>query len=268
MTEKEVTVSLVADEVNPWIRRFHPLPEGDVRLFCFPHAGGSASYYFPLSAMLQPGIETLAVQYPGRQERRLEKCIDNIPELADRLYEAMASWTGRPFAFFGHSMGATLAFEVARRFGQRTGAGPLWLFASGRRAPSRRYQGEPGEPVHLRDDVGILAELRRAGGTDQRILADEELRAVILPMTRNDYKAIETYSYDPGPRLDCPITALVGDSDPQVTMDEAAAWSEHSAGGFDLRAFPGGHFYLEARRVDVAATISATLKKAHAASIH
>lgn len=109
----------------------------------------------------------------------------------------------------------------------------------------------------------MAEELRKLGGTDPRILDDDELRRMILPMTRSDYKAIETYACTPGPRLDCPITAIIGDRDPQVTVEEAIAWGEHSARGFHLCVMPGGHFYLDARRAEVVAEVSVALTKAH-----
>jgi pyochelin biosynthetic protein PchC len=242
-------------EDGRWIRRFHQSPESDVRLVCFPHAGGAASYYFPLSRSLAPHVEALAVQYPGRQDRRTEPCVENVVELATRIHEALKPWTGRPFAFFGHSMGAIVAFEVARRLREHGETGPMWLFASGRRAPSRSR----ADNVHLRNDAGVVAELRRMGSTDPRVLDDDELLATILPATRSDYRAIETYSYTPGPSLECPVDALVGDSDPQTTIAEAAAWGEHSTGKFELRVFSGGHFYLDAHRSAVVDAICTAL---------
>lgn len=244
-------------EGDRWIQRFSKAPESKAKLICFPHAGGSASYFYPFAAQLAPDIDVQAVQYPGRQERRLERFIDNIPEMADRVFAALRPRVvSRLFAFFGHSMGAVVALEVARRFQRQNEAGPCWLFVSGRRAPSRRRN----DTIHLRDDAGLLAELRMVGGTDSRILDDEELRDMILPVARNDYKAIETYACEPAPPLRCPVTVLVGASDPQVTVDEAAAWAEHSAAEFDLHVFPGGHFYLEACRTQVGAAVMAALK--------
>jgi len=240
---------------NVWIHRYHPTAEANTQLVCFPHAGGSASYYFALSRSLAPGIETLAVQYPGRQDRYREKCIENISELADQVFAALSGWIDRPVAFFGHSMGATLAFEVGRRLQRHDDQALVHLFASGRQAPSRHRH----EDIHLRDDAGLVAELRRIGGTDQRFLDDGELRDFALPMIRSDYKAIETYHYASGPSLDCPITALLGDSDPTVTIDEVAAWAEHCTGPFYLRIFPGGHFYLAENHADVIRTISGSL---------
>jgi pyochelin biosynthesis protein PchC len=246
--------SPTADD-DKWTRRFHRSEDSSIVLVCFPHAGGSASYYFTMSQALAPSIEVLAVQYPGRQDRRREAFIDNIPALADHIFDALSPLSNYPFAFFGHSMGAILSFEVANRFEQRTETGPQWIFASGRRAPSRYRIGD----VHLRGDAGLLAELRVSGGTQSRVLDDPELVAMILPAIRNDYKAIEKYVYAPGPPLCCPITALVGDSDPQTSIEDAFAWKEHSTGDFDFRVFPGGHFYLEAYQAEVNDAILAAL---------
>jgi len=241
-----------------WVRQFHPSAQSDIRLVCFPHAGGSASYYFPMSESLAPSIETLALQYPGRQDRRAEGCIDNIPRLADCVFDVLQQVSdSRPFAFFGHSMGSILAFEVALRFQQMTSGCPVWLFASGYPAPSRLRGGT----VHLRDNAGIRAELRSVGGTDPRWLDDEELMASILPAIRSDYKAIETHSGASGSVLEAPITMLVGDADPHTTIAEASAWRQHTAGEFDLRVFSGGHFYLDEHRPDVLDAISAVRER-------
>lgn len=236
-----------------WIRCFRPAA-GSVRLVCFPHAGGSASYFFPWSRSPVLTAELLAVQYPGRQDRRGEPCIDEIPKLAERIHHALKPWTDGACAFFGHSMGAVLAFEVARRL-EANGGGLARLFVSGRRAPSRHRN----ENVHLGADDRVVAEMRLIGGTDERFLKDPELLRFILPAVRADYRAIETYAYSPGPPLRCGTTAMVGDADPRTTVEEAAAWAEHSTGDFALRVFPGDHFYLDACRAGVIETISSTL---------
>src|SRR5580693_3664644 len=120
-----------------WVRHFHPSATAVSRLICFPHAGGSASYYFPVSAALSPNIEVLAVQYPGRQDRRNEKNLEDIGELADRAFEAVVPWSKGPVALFGHSMGAIVAFEVARRLERNAGISLLALIVSGRRGLQR-----------------------------------------------------------------------------------------------------------------------------------
>ncbi|MGP3948856.1 thioesterase II family protein [Streptomyces sp. 7N604] len=243
-----------------WIRRFHSAAPGTgdrVRLVCLPHAGGSASSYFPLSAALAADTETLAVQYPGRQDRHSEAPIGSITELADEVYGALEPWTGRPVALFGHSMGALVAFEVARRMEDRAGVTPGALFVSGRRAPSRHRP----ETVHLKDDAGLLAELRSLSGTDSRLLGDEELLAMIMPAIRADYAALAAYRFPAAARpLRCPVTALVGDADPVTTIDDARAWDEHTGGDFELRIFPGGHFYLNGHEEEIAALISRQVK--------
>lgn len=241
---------------NPelWLRRYHDADEGAVQLFCLPHAGGSASFYFPMSTGLGRSVEVLSVQYPGRQDRRLEPGIDNLPELADRLAEVLAERTRKPFALFGHSMGATLGFEVATRL-ERAGVTPLHLFASGRRAPSCRRD----ESVHKLDDNGVLAELRKLGGTNAAVLGDDEILRMALPAIRNDYTAAETYVQQPGPKLATPITVLTGDADPKTTLDEARAWQQHTDGEFDLNVFAGGHFFLADHQREVLRLISTRL---------
>jgi surfactin synthase thioesterase subunit len=257
MCREEVGMTGKTKFDGEWVRRFHPSDESQFRLICFPHAGGSASYYYPLSDALSPDMETLAIQYPGRQDRRAEGCITNLAELADRTYAALRDWQdGRPTVFFGHSMGSIMAFEVARRFQDDAGTPPAWLFASGYPAPSRLRGGT----IHRRDDAGLVDELRTAGGTDPIWLQDEDLMASILPAVRGDYTAVETHPRVPGAQLDCPITMLVGDADPHTTLAEAEAWGEHTSKEFSLQVFPGGHFYLDQHGPEIIDTLSTTVK--------
>ncbi|WP_067608966.1 thioesterase II family protein [Nocardiopsis listeri] len=227
---------------DTWLRKYHPSPEHRTRLFCFPHAGGAASAYFALSQALGPTVEVSAVQYPGRQDRRLEACVEDLSVLADRAFQAVAASVDGPVALLGHSMGAVVAYEVARRLQQKEGITPVHLFVSARRAPSRHRQ----EDVRLRGDNGIIAEMRRLGGTDQSFLTDPDLRAMILPTLRADYTAVETYSWHPSELLACPVTAMVGTSDPYATADEVSSWRSHTSADFTMHEFPGGHFFLDA----------------------
>ncbi|MFE4609208.1 thioesterase II family protein [Streptomyces niveus] len=244
-----------ADDI--WIRVPHPNPGSPVRLVCLPHAGGAASYYFPMSAALAPDVEVLSVQYPGRQDRRHERPVDDLHLLADQLAEALEPWTDRPFALFGHSYGALVGYEVARRL-RSAGHHPLALFASGRRAPSTHRD----ERLHLKPDASLIAELKALDGTVGALLDNEEIVAMIMPALRADYRAVETYVHRPGPGLDIPVTALIGDDDPKVTSQEAARWREHTTSEFSLEIFPGGHFYLADRLMELTSSLKRRLSGA------
>ena len=243
-----------------WVRRYRPAAGAKTSLVCFPHAGGSASFFAPVARSLPPAVEVLALQYPGRQDRRHEPTIESIPELADRLFEVLRGLPGsdgRRLAFFGHSMGATVAFEVIRRFEGECGVSPAMFWASARRAPSIPPDGRA---VHRMDDEGLIAELRRVSGTDSALFADDELLRSLLPAIRGDYKAVETYACPAGAGVACPITVFAGDADPLTSADQVSAWRGHTTGDFAMRVFPGGHFYLTARTAEVVRAIRERLE--------
>lgn len=241
-------------QYRQWVRRFHPRPEAGIRLICLPHAGGGAPTYRPTSAALAPGVEVLAVQYPGRQERRHEPLIDSVNGLADALFDVLEPDTAGPYALFGHSMGAMVAYELALRF-EQAGQPPLRLFASGRRAPSRRRN----ESDKYLDDEVLLAELKELNGTDKRLFQRDDLLRASLPVLRNDYKAADSYVHRQGAKVDCPITVMVGDTDPHVTMDEANAWRDHTTGASEVLVYGGGHFYLTEHHDQVVSVITERL---------
>jgi surfactin synthase thioesterase subunit len=245
---------------NPcrWIRSFHAADDAAVRLVCLPHAGGSATAYFPFSrAAADAGLDAdvVAVQYPGRQDRRGERCYDDVDAMADAIADDLGPWFDRPVALFGHSMGATLGYEVARRLEAR-GARPLGLFASACRAPSALRI----EDIHQRDDDGLIAALKELSGTDSAVLGDDELLRMVLPAVRGDYTAVETYRHRPGRELACPIHVLVGDSDPVTDLAEADAWRAHTTGDCAVEVFPGGHFYLNDQLDGVLTSVAARLR--------
>ncbi|BAJ33110.1 MULTISPECIES: alpha/beta fold hydrolase [Kitasatospora] len=233
-----------------WCRRFHPSPTAARRLVCFPHAGGSASFYFPVSAALHGPVDVLAVQYPGRQDRRDEAGFHDLHRVADEAAEALRRWDDLPLTLFGHSMGALVAFEVARRI-ERAGGRVDRLFVSGRNGPS----ADRPDPAHPVDDAGILAELREMSGTDTRLLEDEELLRMVLPALRADYRAVGAYRADREAAVDCPVTALVGDRDRWAPVPGTDRWRDRTRSAFDLRVFPGGHFYLSSRADEVTAVL-------------
>ncbi|MEV4015113.1 alpha/beta fold hydrolase [Nonomuraea angiospora] len=236
-----------------WIRRFHPSGDDVPRIVCFPHAGGAANSYHALSRTLSPSAEVLAIQYPGRQDRFAEPCLDDIRVLADGIFERLRGLTDRPLALFGHSMGSVVAFEVAHRL-EREGVMPAHLFVSAGRGPAC----ERPERVHLMNDDGVIAEMRRLDGTHAEVFAHADLMRLVLEPLRGDYKAIETYAYG-GFVVKCPVTALVGDDDPSTTVDAARMWGDHTEGPFALHVFPGGHFYLNDQLPGVARVLRSAL---------
>jgi surfactin synthase thioesterase subunit len=237
-----------------WLRRYRPATAPTARLVCLPHAGGSAAYFLPLAAALIPSVDVVAVQYPGRQDRRTEPAIDDLAVLADRVTEALAGQSELPLSIFGHSMGASLGFEVARRL-EAKGEYPVRLFASGRRAPSEFRD----ENVHRHGDDAILAEVRRLNGTNSVLLDDEELMRAALPALRADYKAAERYSAPAKAAVKAAITVLTGDRDPKTTIPEAEAWARHTTGECDVHVFTGGHFFLSEQSAAVTKVLRAHL---------
>lgn len=226
-------------ESDAWVRCYDPSPNPRARLVCLPHAGGAASFFLPVSRALAPEYEVLAIQYPGRQDRRLEPCLDSIDLISSRLAERLRDWLDLPIALFGHSMGALVAFETARRL-EAEGIGVEALLVSGRRAPSRHRD----DAVHLFDDEKLLTEIRTLNGTDEKVLNDPEILRSMLPVIRADYRAVETYEPVAGVRLSAPIHAHVGTEDARVSIDEADAWRNHTSSEFTVHKHPGGHFYL------------------------
>ncbi|MFJ9041526.1 thioesterase II family protein [Streptomyces sp. NPDC102406] len=241
---------------STWFRRFTTSDGHGPRLVCFPHAGGSATAYLPLAKALPAPLDVVAVQYPGRQDRYSEEPFTSLAGLVDavagRLAPELAAEPERPYALFGHSMGALVAFETARLLVERGLPEPRRLFLSGRRAPG------PGPEPYGRgyDDAAVLADVRRLGGMDPSMLDDPEVLEMVLPALRADYQALATYRWRKSAPLDIPITALIGDRDPMVTAVEACAWRERSRGDFALEVFGGGHFYLTEHVERIAATVA------------
>lgn len=217
-----------------------------LRLVCFPHAGGSAAFYRGWATHERPDVEVLAIQYPGRMNRLGEPLIDEIGAMADALAGVLARSVAAPFAFFGHSMGATIAFETIQRLARDHLPHPVRLFASARKGPACHRPGQR----HLANDEAIIAYLRKLGGCEAEVFQQPQLLPLLLPIIRSDFKLGETWAPPPDARVDCPITAFVGDEDPEVTIEEAASWGRASD-HFEMRVFRGHHFYLLDHRSEV-----------------
>lgn len=242
---------LTQQRIDAWLRQVTDGPaDNAASLICFPHAGGSARYYFPLVASLN-SMDVAVVQYPGRADRRLESPITSIAVLADEIAWAILEGPPRTrLGLFGHSMGALVAFEVALRLG---GAGwpPEHLFVSASPAPSCAR----GDRIHQRTDDEIAAELALLGGYSHDAAIESALMSIIMPVLRNDFQAVETYRPRTGMALDCSVTALIGSADPRTSSGQARAWASVTTGRFTLRLFAGNHFYINEQAAQVSDVI-------------
>jgi medium-chain acyl-[acyl-carrier-protein] hydrolase len=229
-------------EKNPWFPGIETPLEGRVRLFCLPWAGGGALAYRTWKEPLSAVVAVCAVRLPGRESRATEPPFESMEDLIAALLDALEPYTAEPYAFFGHSMGAGIAFELTRAL---RGAGmplPRSLHVSGARAPQMRRGWRPGPEPSLRD---FIEELRRLEGFPPSVLANPELMRLALPALLSDARLYRNYAYHEEGPLATPLFAYGGDADPNVTAEHMEAWRQQTTGPFARFEFPGGHFYLE-----------------------
>lgn len=229
-----------ADRKPPWIASPRSGADKGVRLICLPHAGANASVYRLWSQGLHTPVEVCSVEYPGHGSRIGESPCSNLVALAHAFADAIVPWLDRPFAFFGHSMGALVAFEASRRLRSEHGFLPFALFTSACRAP---HVPDPDPPTFALEEAEFLQELLRLGGTQREVLETPELLELLLPVLRADFEAVQAYEYHAAAPLACPITTWGGLDDEEVTAEALADWGEHTTRAFELRWLPGGHFF-------------------------
>jgi medium-chain acyl-[acyl-carrier-protein] hydrolase len=242
--------------VNRWLRRSRPRPHARRRLFCFPYAGGAASVYRTWSEELPEAIEVCAVQLPGREERISEAPFVDLAPLIAALLPALLPTLTLPFAFFGHSLGALIAFELASALRRAGHPLPFHLFVAAHPAPHRPHDDTP---IHDLPEPEFVAELRRLNGTPDALLQQPELLALLLPALRADFAIYERYQYTPEAPLPCLISAFGGLRDLEVSRDDLAAWRDQTSGPFTLRMFPGDHFFPYSDRALLLRTIAREL---------
>jgi len=243
---------------NPWFLCPSPNPKATLRLFCFPYAGGAASIFHRWSEYLAPSVELYAVQLPGRGSRLLEPAFKSLPLLVQAISKELLSYVDKPFSFFGHSMGATIGFELARFLSKEHDIKPAHLFVSGRCAP-HLTDTEP-KTYHL-DEPQFLDELRRLNGTPKDVLEHPELMQLLIPALRADFEMIQTYVYIPGPPLDCSITGFGGLEDKNVKREDIEGWRQHTTARFSLQMFPGDHFFLHDAQTSLLENVSRELER-------
>jgi medium-chain acyl-[acyl-carrier-protein] hydrolase len=240
---------------SSWVTVTCPRPAARLRLFCLPFAGGGASRYRDWPKYFPDDVEVVPIQLPGRESRFCEPAIDSVEVLADQLVDGISGYLDRPFALFGHSMGAFIAFELARRLRQSS-LEPVHFFASGCRAP---HLPSRSPNRHGLTDSQFIAALRQLNGIPPDLLENTEFIDLLLPMIRSDFKLAETYRFRPQLPLCCPVSAFGGRDDDEVTHGDLDAWSHHTSGSFDVHLLSGDHFFVNSSRATLLRLVSSRL---------
>jgi medium-chain acyl-[acyl-carrier-protein] hydrolase len=251
-----ITSTKLVQEGSLWFSPSRSNGRSAVRLFCFPYAGGGALIYRTWLSARPELFEAMPVRLPGREARLNEAPFRRIGPLVEALGEAILPYLDRPFAFFGHSMGAKLAFELARLLSRR-GFEPAHLFVSGARGP-QIPRTEP--PTYTLSGPEFVEKLRDLNGTPNEVLEHPELMGLMIPLLRADFELVQTYDYNPGPLLRCPITAYGGLKDRDVLKEQLAAWGRETSSAFALRMFPGDHFFINSDRALVLQSVCQELQ--------
>lgn len=225
------------------------------RLICFPHAGAGAAAYADWVRWLPPRTELVAVQLPGRQNRITEQSFTEVGPLVSALAHTLRPVLDPPFAFFGHSCGAALAYEVASELRARGRRGPARLFVSAQPAPDVTGLRQ----LHDLPEDEFRAEIIRLGGIEPEVADDEYVMSSLVPIVRADFRLWERHRTSFDVPLDCPITVLGGDSDPHAPVETLAGWRKRTNADFGTRIFPGGHFYFLDAIAEVVSFIGGTM---------
>jgi medium-chain acyl-[acyl-carrier-protein] hydrolase len=235
------TIPRINSAQSPWLAYYQPNPRATLRLFCFPYAGGSALVFNKWWDSLPPFVEVCPVQLPGRGNRLNVPPFTNIDALVKAAFAALLPYFDKPFAFFGHSMGASISFELARLLRREGRRLPLHLYLSGRRAP---HILDRDPPLYDLPEADLLDKLRQLNGTPKEVLEHPELMQMMLPLLRADFSVAETYVCKPEPALDTPMTVFGGLADEDVEREDLEQWRQHTNAAFRLSMLAGDHFFL------------------------
>jgi len=240
-------------EAAPWIRCFPTAasPATPWTVLFFPHSGGSAGSYQSLAAQVAHMAQTGCVQYPGRAERQRESLFTDVHVLADQVAEALAPVReDGPLIFFGHSLGAAVAYEVVRRMPDQR---QIVLVASGHPAPSRLRLPilDPVSDGSNDPDEPLIELIRSLGGADGDLLDHPVLRRMFLPVIRSDLMAHSRYRPDADSAVNCPVIALMGAADPLTNSPDVQAWERHTSSTLRVHTLPGGHFFTNENTEEV-----------------
>lgn len=231
--------------VTPWLLHFGAKPNASLRLFCLPFAGGAASMYRSWADQFPDHIELVGVQLPGRENRLIDPPIDSINALVAEIATEIQPYLDKPYAIYGHSMGALVNFELSRQLRRMGAPMPTQLFVSAYRAP---HLPNRHEKIHQLPTPQFLTKIRELNGTPEGILQNQELVGLILPMLRADFQIHESYVYQEEPPLAVPLLACGGIDDSRITLAEVRAWEQHTNCHFRFQKFAGDHFFIKSQQ--------------------
>lgn len=238
---------------NPWLLMRTVNPHARLNLICFPYAGGGAQIFNSWQTGLITGeIQVYGVQYPGRGSRVREQPFTDSSSLVEAFLPHLLPLLNKPFALFGHSMGAIIAFEVARHLQNDHGLRPERLIVSGRRAAQLP---RTDRLTYNLPDAEFTEELRRLNGTPTEVLDHPELMQLMIGIIRADFTLTQTYKYTPGPQLTCPLSVFGGFDDTDVSREQLEAWCRQTTSSCSLKMFEGDHFFIQTNQAPVLKTI-------------
>lgn len=241
---------------TPWLPGYKENPDAKMRLFCFPYAGGNAATFRSWPSVLPRFVQVSPVQPPGRGERLSEPPFKHLPDMIQVLGPTLLPFFDKPFAFFGHSMGALILLELTRWLRHTKNPMPIHLFVSGRRAP-QVPDDEP--PSHDLPEAEFIERLRELNGTPHEVLDHPELMQLMIPLLRADFSVCETYQHEVEPPLNCPLTVFGGLGDVEVPREKLEPWREQTTSSFSLQMFPGDHFFIHSAQNEITRVIAQKL---------
>ena len=247
----------MAINTTPWIVGGRASSNALCRLFCLPHSGSGAFQFATWKNFLPDVLDICPIQLPGRENRLREPPFIRVRTIVEKLASELRLHLDRPYILYGYSLGALIAFELARELRRRKIRPPLSLYALARRAPHLPQHDPP--VCHLSDDLFLAEVARRYGGMPAIILQDVELMKLVMPVLRADITALETYVYEEQDPLDCPIYAFGGSFDSAAKEKDLEAWRSHTSSGFELKMFDGDHFFIRNHRQSIFRSILAQI---------
>jgi medium-chain acyl-[acyl-carrier-protein] hydrolase len=249
--------------MSPWLFLPKQTPYAKLKLICFPYAGGSARSFSEWQAMLPNDVEQIIIQMPGRGSRFSEPTIDCMDTLTDTIIKELTPHLDCPFIFYGHSLGARVAFEIQRKMALLSMQQPEHFIASGSAFPGK---DRSDDITHSLDDDAFKAKLASLNGTPPAVLEHEELMMLFMPVLRADFKLADTYQYEGNQQFSADLSVFIGETD-EITKEEQHAWKNYFTGAYDSQVFNGDHFFIDSHNQQVGHAVRAICEEVLAKSV-